>query len=155
MTVTALASLTPTLTPTPTATPGVPLEQINRQIGLIASTIGDARDGLDLLDRYWTNIEQGGSTQDCISSPPVFPENYMLPEEMLPFVPELKTVTDLLNAGLELARGSYTTFQQGCAASNMGAVLALGQQTIDTARVSLDQAQIELDAYTAKVRQQP
>jgi len=154
-TATALASLTPTLTPTPTATPGVPLEQINRQIGLIASTIGDARDGLDLLDRYWSNIESGGSTQDCIGSAPVFPENYVLPEEMLPFVGELKTVTDLLNAGLELARGSYTTFQQGCAASNMGAVLPLGQQTIDTARVSLDQAQIELDAYTAKVRQQP
>lgn len=155
LTATAQASITPTLTPTLTVTPGVPLEQINRQIGLIARTIGDARDGIDRLDQYWTNSGQAGTTQDCISAPPVFPENYALPEDMLPFVPELKTVTDLLNAGLELARASYTTFRQGCAASNLAGVLTLGQETIRTARVSLDQAQIELDAYTAKLRQQP
>jgi hypothetical protein len=155
LTATAQASITPTLTPTLTVTPGIPLDQINRQIGLLASTIGDTRGGIDLLDQYWTNSGQTGTTQDCISAPPIFPENYVLPEDMVPFVPELKTVVDLLNAGLELSRGSYNTFKQGCAAFNLVGVQALGQETIKTARLSLDQAQIELDAYTAKIRQQP
>lgn len=154
-TATAEALVTPTPTLTLTATPGVPIDEINRQIGLLARTIGDASDGLNTLDQYWTNAEETGTTQDCISVPPVIPQNYTLPEDFAVYVPELKTVSDLVNAGLELTRASYATFRQGCDAFNLTGVLMLGQETIRTARISLDTAQSELDAYTAKLRATP
>lgn len=157
-TATALASITPTLTPTYTATPGIPPQDLRREVNDMLTRLENAEEALLVLTTNWQQVRDEGRTLGCNTPRPfINADDYVLPEGYGTLVPDLQTASDLVNAGVALTRAGWTSFETACTNNTLAGNFITGLATTDTAQQSFDQAKTLLNQLLglAPGQQQP
>ncbi len=145
-TATALASITPTTTPTYTATPGIPPQDLRREVNDMLTRLENAEEALLVLTTNWEQVRDEGRTLGCNAPRPfINADDYLLPEGYGALEPDLQTASDLVNAGVALTRASWASFETACTNNTLAGNFITGLATTDTAQQSFDQAKILLN----------
>lgn len=174
----ATATPEPTITPAPTATTGAAvtapedtqeadatedsgvtndeiLEQV-RRLRFIIDEMNGFRGHNTLLNQYWTDIQQTGSTGGCFETPPTIPQDFILEQQFIdvtnPTLNALSQAVANTNLGLTLSRQSWAVFTQACQSGSTGARSAQEITRTDTARGAFDDATANLDTVQAATR---
>lgn len=141
----------------PTATP-TPIPDIRLEAGRLRDIIDEAQGvpgsrapGI-ILNQYWTDVLENGTTDGCNTQLPPIPGNYQI--DAVPGLaeasPDMVLAVEQVNLGLQTLRDGYSTFQTACdggdsalAAQAPGGAAVSGAARVyfDAARQILDQLQ--------------
>jgi hypothetical protein len=106
--------------PTPTNPPPtteILIADTRRHLAPLYAILEDVtsnRGAAGLLDQYWNDVRQGGSTDGCSLTPPSIPADYVLPEADAQASLDLATAVGQINSGLAMLRTGWTDFQLAC-----------------------------------------
>ncbi len=98
-----------------------------------------------LLNRYWEDIRDTGSTDGCSQPFPAVPENYVIPAELAGFSADLDLAVELVNTGLALTRQGWDQFIAACSSANPRESVDSGLQSARNATGSLNLAREQLN----------
>lgn len=142
--VTEAPPITPTDAPTATETPGLSAQELNAQIVALQNLIDGAlstRGYAALLKEYWQNIRDFNTLDVCQVAEPVIPEDYVLPEDVLPFAPPaLIDAVQQVNVGLQASRDGWSVFRSACNSGNAQARVEIGLATVTLAETAFNTA---------------
>ena len=91
-----------------------------------------------LLNTYWVDIRDTGSTAGCSSPVPTIPADYILSSELAGQNETLKLVVDVVNTGLGLTRQGWEQFTAACASG----------RPLDSVEVGLSGARSAIGSFT-------
>jgi hypothetical protein len=143
--------VTPTLEPTdappPTATADLGAARAHiASLDLRIRQMLEPRGATSLMEVYWGNLREFGSSEGCRQPAPVIPEDYLLPEEIGNSFLQLRDATDSVNLGLLITRQNVTAFAAACSSEDPAEQAAERLQQIATAREAFLSAQAILQA---------
>lgn len=105
----------------PTATAVIDVRAHVVALQAIIDRVTDSRTGAaTLLVQYWEDGQRGGTTTGCRETPPVIPDDYLLPADVAQAVPALGLAASSVNTGLMGLRGGWAAFADACARGTLG-----------------------------------
>jgi hypothetical protein len=137
----------PTAVPEATATPNLTDARTHiASLELRIRQMVEPRGAASLMEVYWGNLREFGSSEGCRQPAPIIPEDYILPEDIGNNFPALREATDNINLGLLLTRQNVTAFSAACQSEDPGEQVAERLQQITAAREAFQDAQDALDS---------
>lgn len=141
----------PTITPLPTATPGIPpadFSRIMNELYILVDSATTPRSYVEGLADAWNTVQTnpGAIAQLCDQPAPIIPGEYVLLPEYRALTPTVGVATDLVNAGLGLARDGWARFRAGCVAGDLPGRVGGGIASVTGMRDAFSVARTQLDA---------
>lgn len=102
-----------------------------------------------LLNQYWEDIRDTGSTDGCNQPVPSIPADYAPPSDVADLPEDIIISIGLTNTGLELLRQSWAQFTAACGSDNPRAAADAGIQSIRSANSSFDLVREQLNLLLA------
>lgn len=147
---TATATFTPTATstPEPTFTPTateVTLDHVRvylREMYSTLSRVDSQGEVLSQLRSNWERVQADAKLGPplCLATPPVIPEDVVLPAGVPEREPALAEARDWINTGLAATRDGWRYWTEGCAAGNLPNRINNGLQSVLVAKNAFDMA---------------
>ncbi len=132
----------------PTATP-VPGADPRSHIAPLSSLIDDmttVRGPAVLLQQYWTDVSNSGTTGGCGQPDPQIPEDYEIPQEAATASPALQDTVEAINLGLQLLREGWRDFRNACNNNSLSAGLSRGNIAVNAINTTFTSARNQLNA---------
>lgn len=142
---------TPEPTEEPTATLGLTSTELRTQISAISAIIDDAtgdRGFNTLLNQYWTEVQNNGTTSGCRNPRPIIPDDYVLPENATLLSPELVSAVTQVNVGLQANRDGWNFFERSCTNNILSQNVNSGLISPQIAKIAFDEANRILDSIS-------
>ncbi|HEX2619138.1 MAG TPA: hypothetical protein VHL11_03295 [Phototrophicaceae bacterium] len=142
---------TAAFTETPTETPGLTTTQLRTHTSALYNLIDQAtgnRGFNSLLNEYWTEARDQGTTTSCRNPRPAIPDDYVLPEDVIALAPELVSAVEQLNTGLQTDRDGWDFFERSCVNGTTLQNFNLGLNSPTLAKLAFDSATTILDQLT-------